>query len=242
MKFEKEYLIKSYECDRNNALRLITLMNIFQDIAGTHAYKMGVGIDFMIENKMAWVSSAYHIKINDLPKMHEKVRVFTWPAAENKISAVREFQMINKAGDVLVNASSQWVLLGLEKKRPLVLREALPDYQIFPERVLESDFPKIEDIVNTDSETKFVARFDDIDLNNHVNNAVYALWASEGVTPDFRLKHSLEELEIAFKRETRFGEKVMVKTEMKDNTSVHSVIARTDDRELAKCRIKWKNV
>ena len=242
LQFAKEYLIKSYETDKNNSLRLITLMNIFQDMAGTHAYKMGVGIDYCIENQTAWVCSAYHIKIFNLPKMHEKVMVHTWPAVENKLSAIRDFVMLNKAGDVLVVASSQWVLLGLEKKRPLVMREALPDYKIFQQRALETDFPKIDNVERIDFETKFVARFDDIDLNHHVNNAVYALWASEGVSPDFRLSHSIEELEISFRREALFGEKIFVRTEMHGETSIHSVIARTDDRELAKCKIKWGKI
>ena len=239
---QKEYLIKSYECDRNNSLRLITLMNIFQDMGGTHAYKMGVGIDFCIQNKLAWVSSNYHIKIFSLPKMHEKILVTTWPAIENKLSAVREFSVVNKAGDVLVTASSQWVLLSWEKKRPVLMRDHLPEYKKFPQRALETDFTKIENVERIDFETKFVARFDDIDLNNHVNNAVYALWSSEAVETDFRLTHRVGELEIAFKREALLGEKIKVITETHGETSIHSVIARTDDRELAKCKIKWEKL
>lgn len=29
-KYTKEYTIRSYECDRNNNLRIVTLMNIFR--------------------------------------------------------------------------------------------------------------------------------------------------------------------------------------------------------------------
>ena len=36
-KISREYHVKSYECDRNGTLRLLTLMNIFQDTADTHA-------------------------------------------------------------------------------------------------------------------------------------------------------------------------------------------------------------
>lgn len=31
-KIEKEYLIRTYECDRNENLRLLTLMNIFRTL------------------------------------------------------------------------------------------------------------------------------------------------------------------------------------------------------------------
>lgn len=45
-KFIREYPIRSYECDKNGQLRLITLLNIFQDAADSHANKMGLGYDF----------------------------------------------------------------------------------------------------------------------------------------------------------------------------------------------------
>lgn len=241
-KLEKEYLIKSYECDKNNHLRLLTLLNIFQDMAGTHAYKMGVGIDFCIEHKLAWVGSNYHIKINSLPQMHQKVMVVSWPAVENKLTAIREFQVVNKLGEILVNASSQWVLISAEKKRPVFLRDNLPEYTIVPERVLQTDFPKMKEIERTDYEAEFTVRFDDIDLNNHVNNAVYILWATEAVKPEFRMSHIPSELEVTFKKECLWGEEVAIKTQMEDKKSMHSIVSKKDGRELCRIDITWQKL
>ena len=44
-KYTKEYTIRSYECDRNNNLRIVTLMNIFQDMADINAAQLGLGLE-----------------------------------------------------------------------------------------------------------------------------------------------------------------------------------------------------
>ena len=56
-KIEKEYLIRTYECDRNENLRLLTLMNIFQDVADSHASAMGLGLEYCLSKGVAWVGS-----------------------------------------------------------------------------------------------------------------------------------------------------------------------------------------
>jgi hypothetical protein len=50
-KFSREYLIRSYECDKDSNLRIVTLMNIFQDAADSNATEIGVGFDFCIKNE-----------------------------------------------------------------------------------------------------------------------------------------------------------------------------------------------
>ncbi len=239
-KLEKEYLIRSYECDKNGALRLVTMMNIFQDMADNHAAAMGLGLDFCLARGLAWVGANYHIQIERLPQLHEKIIVRTWPSVEKKLGAVRDFAVFDENGKNIIKASSQWILIDFHKKRPVGLRDNLPEYQVIAERAVETDFPKIADIAGTDCQMNFNVRFDDIDFNNHVNNAVYPLWASEAVGTEFRSSHTPAEIEVMFKKECRLGEKVIVETELNGLISLHSVRSQTDNRELARLKITWK--
>ena len=77
-------------------------------------------------------------------------------------------------------------------------------------------------------------------MNNHVNNAVYPLWASEAVPSDFRLGKQISELEVAFKKECRLGEQVVVLSEINEHETRHRIVAQGDNRELALVRIVWK--
>ncbi len=239
-KFEKEYIISSYECDRNENLRLLTLMNILQDAADGHATALGLGLDYCLSKGLAWVGSNYHLQILRLPKMHEKIRLLTWPAVEKKLGAIREFLLLDDKGKPIIKASSQWILIDAARRKPITLRENLPMYQVIDERVIETDFAKIPEPQRIDEKSEFFIRFDDIDLNNHVNNAVYPLWASEAVGIEFRSTHTPSEIEISFKKEGLYGENVSVETEINHLVSVHSIKASGDGRELARVRILWK--
>jgi acyl-ACP thioesterase len=85
-------------------------------------------------------------------------------------------------------------------------------------------------------------RFDDIDVNEHVNNSVYPLWASESVDCEFRKTHTPAEIELCFKKEAIYGEKIAVLTAMSGDESNHVICDKETEDELALCRIKWRNV
>ena len=239
-KYSGTYNIRSYECDRNNNLRILTLMNIFQDVADSHASQLGIGMEHCLKHGLAWVGSNYHIKIDRMPAWHEKITVTSWPAAEKKIGAVRDFEVRDEKQNIIISASSQWVLIDFARKRPVALRENMPDYQVINERALNTDFPKIGIPERPDVVRHFEVRYDDIDVNRHVNNAVYPLWATESTENDFRLTHQPQEIEIAFKKETLYGEIIEVVSQIDDNISIHGLTAKDDDREVARLRIVWK--
>lgn len=238
----KDYVIRSYECDKNGFLRLVTLMNIFQDIADSHASELGVGMDYCQKNGFAWVGANYHIKISSYPKFHQKIIVQSWPSAEKKLGAYRDFLVTDEKGNEIICASSQWILIDFAKKRPLSLHDNLPQYTIINERALETDFSKIENISHPDSSTEFRIRFDDIDFNNHVNNSIYLLWATEAVDAQYRLSHLPQEIEISFKKEALLGDNISVITQYSGNETLHSIISLQDNRELSRLKIFWKNI
>lgn len=241
-KHQQQYAVRSYECDRNNNLRILTLLNIFQDLADNNAAKLGFGLDFCLQNNMTWVGAAYSLEITRLPKIHESITVQTWPSATNKLSAYRDFEVFGEDGSLIIKASSQWLLLNLANKRPLPVADHLPKRQLLESRAIATDFPKIPEISSYDEVFKFRVRFDDIDLNKHINNAVYILWATESVPQEFRLSHNPAKIDINFRKEGYMGEKIVVQTKMTENTSLHSI--RTydseNDRELARVVIEWK--
>ena len=239
-KYEKIYQIKSYETDKNGFLRVPTLLNIFQDAADGSACELGLGMEFCLFKGLAWVGSNYHIKINRLPKIHENIKVQTWPSAEKMLGAIRDFVVYDEGGDVIILASSQWILIDFEKKRPLSLKNNLPQYQVIDERALDTDFAKIAEPTNITCRKEFNVRFDDIDINGHVNNAVYPLWASEAVAEDFRTAHEPQEIEIAFKKECKYGERIEVLTEENGMLATSTIKSLQDGRELARVKIVWE--
>ena len=238
----QQYVIRSYECDRNNNLRILTLLNIFQDMADNDAMKHGFGLEFCISNGMTWVGSNYELEIDRLPKMHEKITIQTWPSGKDKFFAYRDFEVFGEDGTQIIRATSQWLLIDLERKRPLSVQERLAFHHPLEIRAIQTDFPKIDEIKECDTTFKFRVRFDDIDLNKHINNAVYILWATEAVDSEFRLAHNPAKIRINFRKEGYMGEKIAVATKMNDKHSTHSIQTydSENNRELARVVIEWK--
>lgn len=241
-KYTKDYLIRSYECDKHENLRLLTLMNILQDSADSHAEVLGLGYDYCMEHGLAWVAANYHVKITRAPKIHEKIRIKTWPSEEKKLGAIRDYIITDENENTLVCASTQWILINSETKKPQILRANLPEYQVISEKADSFEYTKLPLPESFNYSKKFTVRFDDIDVNNHVNNAVYVLWMSEAVPNDFRNTHRVAELEIAFKKEVLLGEQIKIDTLVNGCKTFHRIVSVGGGYEVAKAELTWAEV
>lgn len=238
-KYVKEYNLRTYECDKNGYLRIVTLFNILQDMADSHASDLGLGMEYCLSKGFAWVGANYHIKINRLPKIHEDIKIITWPSEEKKIGAIRDFAIYDSQNNLIICATSQWVLIDFARKRPIALKDNLPQYTVINERSLVSEFSKLPALERVDFEKSFSVRFDDIDINMHVNNSLYSLWAIESLDYSFRDEYLPSEIEISFKKEGHLGEDVGITTQLDGLQTLHSIKSLNDNRELSNLRIKW---
>lgn len=239
-KYRKEYIVKSYEADCHGNLRLLSLMNYLQEAAVEHAEELGLGFGKCQELDLAWVGSNYLLEISRFPRIDERIIVETWPAEAKLWGAIRDFIIKDESGESIVKAISQWVLIDAKRRRPVMLKKHFPEYMVLTERVLNREFGSAPELPENSTKYVYKVRFDDIDVNNHVNNAVYPLWASESVDSDFRISHVPHELEIGFKHEALFGGEVAVDTFMSESKSEHIVYDNDNGNELAWCRILWR--
>jgi fatty acyl-ACP thioesterase A len=83
----------------------------------------------------------------------------------------------------------------------------------------------------------------DLDLNRHVNNAVYAAWALETIPQVTAEEYCLKELEIAFRAEARYGDTVISRCSAENGgpqaTYLHQIVDERDGRELMRGRSRW---
>lgn len=239
-KFKKEYIVKSYEADCHSSLRLLTLFNLLQDAATESADLLGLGFEKCGKLGLTWFGSDYYLQIERLPQMGERFTIETWPAETKLWGAIRDFLIYDANGSLIAKISSQWVLIDLNRRRPVPFSKYFPDYQALNERALPIEFMKIKEAETFNREDKIKVRFDDIDINNHVNNAIYPLWASECVDADFRIDHTPCEIEINFKKPAVYGEDIVVLTKQNLDETFHSIRESNKETELARCRLKWR--
>lgn len=237
-KYTKRYVLKSYECDESFHLRLMSLFNFFQDVADMHAEEMGVGYTFCEQRKIGWVGANYHVQINRMPQWREPVVLSTWPSGKTLVSGIRDFQMTDEAGNVLVKASSQWVVVDIEKMRPVSVQKYLPDYEVIEERAVETTFPKWPSVEQPTTVINVPVLHDHIDFNKHVNNANYPVWAVDSLPESFLQTHQLSKLEVVFKKPALLGDIVTVSTQINGLETQHDLTK--GDTVLASVRCEWK--
>lgn len=242
--FEVDFPVRYHELDSHGHVRPVTLLNYMQDAAGMHARRLGVSVVDLRERGLTWVLSRIHLAVDRYPRASETVLVRTWPATRQGLFSCREFELVDGHGGITGRASTSWALLNIATRRPVRLEGNLPPYPLLPRRAIDDDFTALPHFTGAaTTELTFRVLRDNLDINHHVNNAVFAGWALEAV-PDGVAAHALAGLEIAFRAEALYGETIISRCAVQDEGGqaccLHQIVNERDNRELARLRTRWR--
>ena len=238
-KLVKERKLKTYQCDRYGFLRPVSLMNKLQGLAGTHAEMLGAGREYCLSRNVAWVMTHMFVDIPDMPRAEENLVHSTWPSVCSAVRSERDFEIKDANGKLKIRAISQWVLIDLNTRKPARISDHMPNWTGLPERVWDREFDKCQDFIPTKTSV-MACRFDDIDVNQHVNNAVYTTWATESVGFDFRNTHKLRGIDLYFEHEINpTTPTVRIETAINGNITRHKIM--THEVEHAKVICYWED-
>lgn len=236
------YMVHSYEIDPLNRIRFQAIGNYLQDAAGADARRLGVSIDQLLPRGMTWMLNRLCVQLNRLPGWGEIVHIETWPAAVQRLHAIRDFIIRDERKQEIGVATTAWLLIDLSRKRPMRLPDWIVKFHpIEPKRAIEwpaTDLPPVEAI---HLERAFDIRLRDLDLNRHVNNASYIEWMLETLPPEFYETRAVERARVVFANESHFGEQITGKVQIVTGagTETRHVIQGGDGRELARAHFCW---
>ena len=175
-----------------------------------------------------------------MPKLQEIIAVTTWPSSVSMVTANREFIATNEQGEILIKATSRWALIDSMTGRLVPVKKQLPDLTGQDERALDSAFPKIrvpEGTVRSQT-TTFPVHTDDIDINRHVNNALYASWCLDMAT---RPASDINEIQVSFNAPAKQGDSIQITTYGVENEQIHILQNPSSQEMYAQVRFVWKN-
>lgn len=243
MVFEKNYEIKYYEMNSISGLKESSLLLFLQDAATQSAETMGFGPSFVFENNYAWYLLKYRIEFENYPLGLDNIKIATKPRGGSKLFAYREFKIFSPDNEILANVNSTWALIDLGSKKMLPITKAIPYFPAFEKREDDLIFEKIPQLHCVSEKMQFDVCFDDIDINQHANNANYIRWALEPLDNNFRLNNVIKTLDMNFKKEIAFGEKVvsLVEFDPVQNCTNHIVKNSGTNDELCSIFIKWED-
>ena len=236
-----DYKIHSYDVDFRGVLSIPQLCRFFQETAYHHAENLGVGYTFLKEKKIMWVLASLLVEIKKYPQWDEEIRIHTWPSFHERLFYFRDFKITNSAGAECIKASSKWVVIDWERRRP-VRTDKLDEFQF---KYNNWQFPKwrgktIEGIPNK-LEKEYRVEYNDVDLNRHVNNATYIEWVLGCYPLNFFDDHAIKTLEINFLAEAFYSDIIdIISLNTEGNSDIHSVSRRADGKEICKMNFLWE--
>lgn len=237
----ENFKIKYSEMDYRLALKPSSLLNFLQDIASDNAEKLGFGYSFVSKNNLGWFLLKYRMEFSEYPVNVEKLLIKTQPRGCNKLFAYRDFIVFDD-NKVLGKIFSCWSLVNLNTKTSVLPQNYIKSEYMQAYKKLEDDlnFKKIKPLIKIDIEKEFEIRFDDLDVNSHVNNCNYIIWALETLDFKFRSLHKIKTVDIYFKKEVKFGSRIVSQVEfLSDDVTSHVIINKDTNEDLCQIEIVW---
>jgi len=237
----KDYEIRFYEVDCNNRLKETVLLNFMQDIAAEDAENLGFGYSAIKERNIGWFLTKYHIKLDKSLINSGSIKIKSESKGLLKINFIRDFEIFDSNDEKIGEATSSWILADLSTGGVLKAEDVFPNrFEPVDRTKLLSMFPKIPTpSVNTYTK-EFIASYYDTDINSHVNNAIYIGWANEALPLEVLQNTRVEELEIQYKQQVKYGEKVIVNVE-ETSPSNYLISLSKEDGNIV-CLIREKRI
>ncbi len=239
LKFSEEFELKTYQCNQFGSMKLKTLFDYFQELAGDHADKLGLGYEECISKNCAWVCSKYHVIIDKLPQLKTKISIETWPSKFIGPMGLREFIVKDAENNVLVKAVSQWVMVDLVNFKPVNIKSMFDCSSIQFGESLGVDLEKLSIDISDEFCTSEILRYDDVDVNHHVNNAVYISLIEDNLFKKLNSDFNISDIVVDFKKSAILSDdKILVRSNIVGNSS--NFLLSNNDKSIDFCLAKIK--
>ncbi len=238
---EENINLRYSDIDFDKSLKPFSLLNFFQDIASDNAENLGFGYSAITPKNLMWVLLKYRIEFNSYPVNIGEMHLKTEPRGYNKLFAYRNFELSNN-NEIVAKASSMWSLVDFTTMKIANIENSIQSPYLVKHEKSDKDleFGKIPALEKVDFEKVFEVRYNDIDVNHHANNGNYIIWAFEPLDYNFRINHKLKIIDMAFKKEIKYGEKLISQVQVNDNNTIHVLKNAQTNEDLCLLNCVWE--
>jgi len=173
----------------------------------------------------------FNIEIKNLPAWEEPISINTWPHKAKSITAIREFEVLDKEGATLCNASSEWSIINLKTRRPQRL-ENIPGLgeRIYDRAALKRSIGRINSNMAFEELFRVKVRYTDMDLNGHVNAGKYFDWLSDAIYERFA-SNDITFIQFSYHHECLLGDSLSIQFGKDDQGLIRGF--NTDQQQVA---------
>jgi medium-chain acyl-[acyl-carrier-protein] hydrolase len=240
-KYQEQLSIKSYHTNQYGQASISSLFNILIEAAWAHAQVMDWGYDSLKSNNLFWVLSRMYFQVEKYPAWQDQITLNTWSAGTDGMYAYREYILENDKGEVILRASSAWLILDMETRKIFRLSEFR---DTFPKRIDPNACraPKrIKPDIHPENLNYFPVLFSELDINKHFNSVKYMERVLDDFGIDFLNSNEPAELEVNYLKEGQAGDRIAVtRTQLSESENLNCLVRESDGADLCVMRIVWR--
>lgn len=226
-----------------NRLRPGALLEFMQEAAGHDAARHGFGYPQIAPKGLAWMLVRLKLEMARWPAWKEAVFLETWSKGSESLYGLRDFRFLSGDGSVLGGATSAWLLINVQTRRPVRPDSVhgsplpgLPEHEAIPGRP-----GKLAPVPEASVLVERQTAYGDIDYHQHVNNARYLEMALDALPLGFLRQHDLAALQVNFLAETLAGETLGIAKVHPPGRPMAMEIRNLDKGQLAaQLLLEWK--
>jgi acyl-ACP thioesterase len=245
-KHRDRFRVRSFETDPQGRIQAPILCKLLEGAAVAHARILGVAVETLLENGLAWVLSRLRLEMDRWPLSGEEIDVETWPEAASRLFTERRFEVFDASNNRIGAAATLWLVLDLVRRRPVRLPSLVMDR--LAEVEIGSELTRFTDLkmpIDADNERACTVRRSDLDLAGHVNNTSYVEWAVEAVPDEVWATRELSRLEIQYLSECLRGQTILSRSQQADRgTEIevsHQLVRKDDGTDVARALTSWRS-
>ncbi len=233
--------VRSADLGADGCVGPATLIGFLQEGAAGHARQLGVGLQALQAVGRTWMLARMRVLFLGRPGLDDCLSVRTWPTGARGVLAYRDYEGRNVAGELIVKAVSEWVLVDVARLR--IARLTPEIVALAPRETPRVELPEPYAAApgwTPEWQTQLRVRRADLDVNRHVNNVHYVEWLFEPLTTAW-LSRRLTRVEIAYKTAAVHGDTVVSAAALVDaSTMMHRLTRQADGAVLAEAATGWE--
>ena len=240
-KYQESISIKSYHTNKYGKASIASLFNILIEAAWAHAQVMDWGYDSLKSNNLFWVLSRIYFQVEKYPVWQDQITLTTWSAGTDGMYAYREYILENGKGEIILRASSAWLILDMESHKIFRLSDFRTTFPKFIDDRACRNPIRIKPDLHPEKLYFYPVLFSEIDINQHFNSVKYVERVLDDFGIDFLDRFEPAELEVNYLKEGQAGDQIAVtRNQLSSNESLNCLVRESDGADLCVMRIVWR--
>ena len=234
----KNFEVRFSDCDHHSRLKLSNLFLFMEETAIADAEQNGFGIWKMMKAGYTTVITRMKIRLLHHPVWGEKLSISTWAKdiIKDKVY-LKDYSVLDAQGHSIAQATSSWLLVNMKTGK-----SENPANSPYPIPLIQGKnaLPEMMDILDPQIEPKIVrtemAKYSDLDMNNHVNHCRYVDWVMDSLDADELKTRRIRSIQINYISQIPLGSKVNI-VRFK-NTNHHAYVFGMNADDMTQCHFQ----